>query len=73
MFNWIKGKHKTPCCENLQSGWQSKDIKVGKYWIDNYLEKVDIEDISEGSIHNICKKCNKFVEVKIRGGKIYVS
>lgn len=75
MFNYVTGSHKTPCCQNSQTGWQSKygEIKgaSGKvYVVESILEKINIKDFYRGEIHTTCDKCDRFIEHKIKNGKL---
>ena len=74
VFNYITGSHKTPCCQNKQSGWQSKAAKIksksGKiYYIDCLMQEIDIKDLHEGEIHTTCDKCNRYIQYNIKDGK----
>jgi len=75
VYNYITGFYKTPCCQNSQSGWQSKQAKIkmpsGKvYFIDLLMEELSLKDLYEGEIHMTCKKCDRFIEYNIKNGKL---
>jgi len=76
IYNNVKFKKKCKC-GFLLTDWQTKDsvvivrTKSGKtYFLENAFHFVLIEDIEKGTIHTMCSKCNKFVELEVKKGKV---
>lgn len=73
MFNTVVPAIPYPCpkCgEKIKSDWQSKNVQLRGYYLENDLSEIPILTDIDADIHAICEHCKEFVEYTIEKGRI---
>ena len=68
MFNTIKSKLRCPKC-NAKVEWQSKDLSVLGFPIENLLLNIKLKSYMNGEMHTFCDECKSSWDVKIKKGE----
>ena len=70
MFNIIKSREKCFKCGRKIDEWQSKELRIKGYLIENLLENIVLDKDMGGEMHTFCEKCSTYIEYQIIKGKI---
>ena len=73
LYNTIKTNpaQKCPKCGNELTDWQTKEISIYGYLLENLLTEIKLNSHMDGEIHTVCSNCQSFIELRIKKGKIF--
>lgn len=70
LFNIIKLNKECPKC-GAEVEWQTKNLKIDDiYPVENLMNHYDLNSRMDAEVHTFCDKCNKWIELIIKKGKI---
>lgn len=72
IFNTItlNRPEKCPNCGQGIITWQSKQLIYDGYELANALREVKLNNKMDGEIHTACDKCNTYVSMRVKKGKL---